>query len=295
MDLDATQLAEGPLSTWTNKGSIKGSFASPANAVPNVTTLQGSKGVTLNPTGTAQYYTGPVAPVQVTGGGTRTIEAWINNPVNADEETIFSWGRRGGPDGSNCSFNHGLNPTFGAVGHWGAGPDIGWNGRIAAGRWTYVSYTYDGNTVSVFMDGELVNSEASALDTWAFDNTAAGNPLPFRVGSQNEAAGTPTATLRATMTIGKIRVHDTPLTAQEIKSKFDQEKTQFRLGDSDNDGMPDWYEDRLAFLNPNEASDAAKDQDTDGLTNAQEFQRGTAPDRADTDGDGINDGAELSR
>ena len=125
----------------------------PDNAVPSVTTLQGAKGVTLNPTGTAHFYTGPAAPAEVTGGAPRTIEAWIHNPVAADEETIFAWGRRGGGDGSNCSFNHGLNTTFGAVGHWGAGPDIGWNGRIATARWTYVAYTYDGSTASVYMDG----------------------------------------------------------------------------------------------------------------------------------------------
>ena len=131
VDLDATALPTGALNVWTNTGTLAGNFVSPTNAIPAVTTVQLVKGVTFN--GTTHYYTGPAAPEVVTGAGTRTVEAWLLNPAIADEETIFSWGRRGGPDGSNTSFNHGLNGTFGAVGHWGA-PDLGWNGQIAANR-----------------------------------------------------------------------------------------------------------------------------------------------------------------
>lgn len=294
IDLDATQLNLGALPTWNNTGSITGNFVAPAAAVPSVTTVAGVKGVTLN--GTSHYYTGPAAPVEMTGGNPRTVEAWIYNPAAADEETIFAWGRRGGPDGSNTSFNHGLNATFGAVGHWGAGPDIGWNGRLNAGRWTYVAYTYDGITAAVYSDGELANSEDMTLDTWAFDNTDAANLLPFRVGSQNDASGVPTGNLRGSMTIAKLKVHDVALDAATLKANYDSNAASFGLGDQDNDGLPSWYENQFAsFLNPTDATDAAKDQDADGLTNLQEFQGGTAPDRADTDGDGLSDSAELNR
>src|SRR6185369_9344958 len=47
-------------------------------------------------------------------------------------------------------------------------------------------------------------------------------------------------------------------------------------------------------MNPNVA-DASNDCDGDGLTNLQEFQRGTNPVIADTDGDGLSDGAEVNR
>lgn len=59
--------------------------------------------------------------------------------------------------------------------------------------------------------------------------------------------------------------------------------------DVDNDGMPNDYEVRNGF-NPNFAGDATQDADGDGLTNLQEFQRGTAPRDRDTDRDGISDG-----
>ncbi|MCI0537286.1 MAG: hypothetical protein L0Z50_18890, partial [Verrucomicrobiales bacterium] len=67
------------------------------------------------------------------------------------------------------------------------------------------------------------------------------------------------------------------------------------LGDEDGDKMPSWFEKLYAFLNPNDASDGGKDDDNDGLTNAEEFLAGTGPDKLDTDGDTLSDGAEVKR
>lgn len=64
--------------------------------------------------------------------------------------------------------------------------------------------------------------------------------------------------------------------------------------DTDGDTLPDAWE--VAYgLNPLNASDAASgvDRDSDGVSNLIEFQRGTRPDLADTDGDGLSDSAEL--
>jgi pectate lyase len=46
--------------------------------------------------------------------------------------------------------------------------------------------------------------------------------------------------------------------------------------DTDNDGMPDWWEIKYG-LDPNDASDAAKDKDGDGYTNIEEYLNGTDP------------------
>lgn len=64
-------------------------------------------------------------------------------------------------------------------------------------------------------------------------------------------------------------------------------------GDSDGDGIPDDFE-RTNGLDPNDPFDAREDQDKDGLSALQEFQAGTEINIADTDGDGLNDGEELS-
>ncbi|MCX6878664.1 MAG: hypothetical protein NTW21_33360 [Verrucomicrobia bacterium] len=67
-------------------------------------------------------------------------------------------------------------------------------------------------------------------------------------------------------------------------------------GDDDGDGLPNLWE-TANGLDPNSnvgADGATGDPDSDDLTNLQEFTLGTKPMLADTDGDGINDGGEVS-
>ena len=68
-------------------------------------------------------------------------------------------------------------------------------------------------------------------------------------------------------------------------------KTDPAHADTDGDGMPDEWETRYG-LNPS-VNDAGEDLDADGLTNLDEYQRGTKPNDTDTDNDGINDGWEV--
>jgi len=63
--------------------------------------------------------------------------------------------------------------------------------------------------------------------------------------------------------------------------------------DTDSDGMPDSWEDEFS-LDKNNPADAATDKDSDNLTNLEEFIAGTNPTIADTDGDGLNDGVEIT-
>jgi hypothetical protein len=160
VDLDATTLPEGPLATWSNAGTVGGDFTSAGDTVPQVTTTAGVKGVSfLGGTGGAAgtHDEGPAATDAVAFGNSRTVEAWVYNPSAQAEETVFAWGRRGGPDGTNASFNHGTNADFGAVGHWGA-PAIGWNGKIAFNRW------FDQETATFWAD-----ADADGVPDW-FEN-----------------------------------------------------------------------------------------------------------------------------
>jgi len=294
--LDATTLAPGPLSVWTNSGALGGVFRAPTGAIPAVTTVQQTNGVTFN--GTTHFYTGPVAPAFITGSNALTIEAWVFNPVIADEETVFSWARRNGPDGSNMSFNHGANATFGAVGHWG-GPDVGWGASPPiAGRWTFIAYAYNPatGTGTVYRDGAVANTDTvGTLNMHGVNNTPSADRLPFRVASQNEPDGNPTAGLRGSMTIARIRVYEVTLDDITITNHFTADADTFGLADNDGDGILNGYERQWPFLDPENPNDAGMDQDSDGATNLEEFRARTNPTVVDTDGDTINDGPEIHR
>ncbi|WP_035610629.1 LamG-like jellyroll fold domain-containing protein [Haloferula sp. BvORR071] len=282
VSLDASALPLGPLTTWTNTGLLTRSFNAVSETPPTVTTLQGVKGVTLD--GQAASLVGPAAPSILTGGSSRTVEAWIYNPAAATEETIVSWGHRDGPDGTHSSFIHGTNATFGAFGGWGAAADVGW-GTVPpkTGRWTHVAYTYDstGKAFKVYNDGVLAAEETNTLNTWATD--LAGNPLPIRIGAQNGPTGVLVAPA-ASMTIAKLVVHDRALSASELKNN-----------DSDLDGLPDFYE-VFYGLNPASNADAALDPDGDGVSSLIEYRLGTNPVWAnpDTDSDGLFDEWEIA-
>ena len=62
---------------------------------------------------------------------------------------------------------------------------------------------------------------------------------------------------------------------------------------TDGDGLPDDYKAAHPCLVVG-VNDAGSDPDVDGLTNLQEYQQGTDPCVADTDGDGYPDGQESA-
>lgn len=292
LDLDASLLTEGALNSWTNSGVIGGSFSLAFNP-PTVETIASAKGVTLD--GATTFMRGPIAPNNLTGNPNVTIDAWVFNPTANDEETVLTWSRRGGPDGSNFSFNHGTNPSYGAVGHWGA-YDVGWNGKVNTNRWTHIAGTYNrtNHTSRMYVDGKLVNNfvEPGNLNIFAVDSN--GAPLPFTLGAQNNADGTASTGQLGSLTIGRLRVYDRVLDDAGIKALFDAGASTF-WKDTDGDGLPDWYEALYpAILDPNNNTDASKDSDGDTLTNLQEFALGTDPTKADTDGDGLKDNVETN-
>ncbi len=66
----------------------------------------------------------------------------------------------------------------------------------------------------------------------------------------------------------------------------------YASADNDGDGMMDGWESNHG-LNPNDPSDRDLDNDTDGLTNFEEYRNGTHPQVPDTDNDGMPDGWEV--
>jgi hypothetical protein len=75
-----------------------------------------------------------------------------------------------------------------------------------------------------------------------------------------------------------------------------EELVEISPGDSDNDGFPDWWEKKYfpdAVNNP-DLPGRGRDADNDGLSNWDEYIRGTDPTNKDTDGDGLTDWEEIN-
>jgi regulation of enolase protein 1 (concanavalin A-like superfamily) len=228
VDVDATALSNGVATVITNLGTLGGLFQgfgspvftnSPGGTARGIEYNGSSYMILVNSFGGARI----VPPAGLVGlDPTRSIEVWAFNPSIADEETLLSWGHRGGPAGSNMSFNYGLNAAFGAIGHWDA-PDIGWNVTPAANQWHHLVYTYDGTTTRVYADGVLMNSEilgAGVINTYA--NTS------IQLAAQLEADGvTVTSALRGSLMLAKVRIHDGVLTPAQVLNNFNLERPQF--------------------------------------------------------------------
>ena len=222
VDIDAADASAGT-ALWINNGD-GGNFVEAGDPVKE--SIAGAPAVTFD--GTNDYYAADdLTPLEIVGAdATRSIEVWVFNPVAADEETMVSWGKRGGGAGTNMSFNYGVNGSHGAVGHWGAGPDLGWfafGGSPSPSTWHHLAYTYDGTTTRVYSDGALLNSEV--LGPGVINTHPDG---AIALATQWDADGvTATAGLRGSLSIGRVRVHSEALSDLQIAHNYATEESDF--------------------------------------------------------------------
>lgn len=314
IDVNVDRLSVGSTpSTLPNTGSVIGSFDlvnEAGQAQPEIVEITDTntitlKGIHLNRETVFQnVFKGPVTPAELTAAAaTRSIEVWANNPdiTNNGEEMMVAWGRRGGGDGTNMSFGFTNQAAFGAVGHWGGGPDMPWGdagaGTPTTGDWHHLVYTYDGATTSVYSDGAFVFSEATgSIDTH--------DGFPFLIGGQNaqNAPHDPTVTGVGAGSFGgnfsgvvsRVRIHDGVLAPADVISNFNNGPGSDPAVDTDGDGISDRIEDLHACLDK-DVKDADADPDNDDLSNIDELGLGTDPCEADSDGDDVSDGDEVNR
>jgi hypothetical protein len=219
VDLDARDASAGT-TLWKNNGAL-GPFTS--LGAPQITTIAGIRAVSFD--GVHDAYRGPITPPALEGHAPRTIEVWAYNPIiDADEETIVAWGKRGGPTGTAVSLNWGRSAAYGAFTHWAA--DLGWNGVPKPGQWHLLAYTYDGHTARVYDNSVEKNSLDIVLDT------APG--FPITLATQNGPDGQPqlvnpdnAAPLAGSLAIASLRILPTALTPEQLAQDFDADAKRF--------------------------------------------------------------------
>lgn len=137
--------------------------------------------------------------------------------------------------------------------------------------WSTVAHTSD---YLALMDGHTIGGGGNPNPTW--------NVLTFHLN-------TPATRVNGIRLIGE---NGGTADGNGFIGVFEFEVEATPAVDTDGDGMPDAWEVEHS-LNVG-VNDAGEDPDGDGLTNLEEFQRGTDPRNPDTDGDGFNDGFEVA-
>lgn len=211
LDLDASGLSDGALSSWQGN-STQALVQATSSAQPKVGTVAGVKAVTFD--GGDWMQVADVDSRLTDSNSTFTIETFIFNPAIDNEESYFCWAPRANSgvtwDGKCRSVAYGSNAGYGAVGCWRSAWELGFSSVPAASLWHHIVTTYDGATMRVYVDGSLNASKAMAL------NATTG--LVYSVGRASSQDGTTIKYFSGT--IARLRVHVGALTADQIFANY---------------------------------------------------------------------------
>lgn len=176
-------------------------------------------------------------------------------------------------------------------------------------NWHIPGNNYDGGTLPVVANGQVYHVGSGVLSS--VDELNGSPRWSWRPDGQNLGSNI-IATLSHVFVASETKTFALSATTGELLWSYDaggrlalgadgalyiqsgQRLVAINLeGDSDSDGMPDWWE-RHYGLNVNDGSDAALDLDSDGLTNLAEFTHHTYADKSDSDGDSLDDEEEVN-
>ncbi len=186
INLDASGLTLGTLSTWTNTGSAGGSFKdfnTPQTGYrPTVQMVEGVRAVVFD--GNDIMKANIKAPASITGSNPFTVIYKVWNLDIGVGERVFTWAKRGGTVyGRFADVGYGTAPTYGAVGHGSVGAndpnyDMGFvRGVPAAHTWHTIAVTYPGGpngVQTVMVDGVVNATKVMTLNIWPDCNMTIG-------------------------------------------------------------------------------------------------------------------------
>ena len=213
-----------------------------------------------------------------------TMACWIN-PDQASfsgDRFIFGQGSQG--------IHHGFRGGNLYHAHWGS--DFSGQSALSPDEWVHIAFTYDSEISSgvIYVNGEF--------DTEMTGQQGPNGGGPLVIGARN-GGGENYVGL-----IDDLAVWQEVLSEDQIAALADGLNPAGRdNNDDDEDGLPDYYEEKLVDnlddLNGNAAGPGpgagTGDFDGDGLTDLDEYEETkTDPTKADTDEDGLSDAVETN-
>ena len=213
-----------------------------------------------------------------------TMSCWIKPDASAFSGDAFIFGQ--GSQGIHNGFRGGN--TYHA--HWGS--DFSGTLPLNADEWTHLTFTYDSEARrgAIYVNGEF--------DSELTDQQGPNGGGPILIGARNGGEH-PYHGL-----VDDLAIWQSLLEENEIMALAEGISPSGRGSDDDDeDGLPDFYEEKLVDnlddLNGNGAGPGpgagTGDFDGDGLTDLDEYEETkTDPTKADTDGDGLSDGVETN-
>ena len=219
VDLDAADFANGAGHWPQHSGDtgIPGHFI--PRGSPTRQTVAGAPAVVFDGDGDA--FVGPITTAALhSAGAPYSVEVWAFQGNIREQESLVSWGRRGGPDATFAGFRYGADPEFGAVALWGPS-EIGYHKPPPPGRWHQLVFTYDGNRMSVYVDGQADGVKTvGALDPH--------DTLPIMLGAELGGDGQPEGKFtHFSGALGLVRIHAGVLDAGEVRRRFECDAPSF--------------------------------------------------------------------
>ncbi|MCX8157224.1 MAG: DUF2341 domain-containing protein [Verrucomicrobiae bacterium] len=218
--------ALGQVTNWLNFGTAGGGFN--LDGAISTAPIYGVTGgqPALNFNGSQHLKATIPAPPQITGrqngiGRSFSVEYWVFNPAVSAEEWVFSWARRGGPDGTYAAVGYGSHGSWGLAAHWGA-PDLAFGEGLgptgepsmpSAGQWHHIVVTYDGTWQRAYVDGVLNAQETKNLNIYSGDPMTLGQPYESSYAYSSSGISFSGA-------LAALRVHSQALTPGQVRDNY---------------------------------------------------------------------------
>jgi hypothetical protein len=262
---------------WSFEGDASDNFRNNPGVLQNGTNFASGKvGEALNLNGVDQCVTVAYSPGL--GSTNFSVEAWVNPSGQVDGQA-FIFGQGYGRQLDVHPGNWGISVAFYVCTDPYDWHELDSSGEIPIGEWTHLVGTWDGTNLSLYINGALDQQAVPGIVPW-------DSGCSFNIGGLWDSCGYSGQFFNGL--IDETACYNQALSAADVQALYN-------AGSAGKCNIPGaWLAQYFGpgyRTNLNAAINA--DPENDGLTNLEEYQHGTDPTKADTDGDGLSDGAEV--